>query len=164
MGQCECRCRSVGELITNGNMESVTNNKPNGWTFTNPNGVTSENSQGRVHSGNWSVNIEDNSSIKQTIPISECGCYYEISFFARGEGSQVGLELNALYETPSGQVQAGTLSIRQQDITDLNRDFGYYRLITYQAPSGVTGLTLEFKVTANGEQSLDLDDVSVIIA
>ncbi|MDD5979581.1 MAG: hypothetical protein PUC23_00530, partial [bacterium] len=88
---CLCRCQSNGQLIINGGTENIGDNKPTDWIFTNPDGVTSVDVQGRVHSGLWAVNIEDGSSIEQTIPITEGGCFYILSFFARGEGSQVGL-------------------------------------------------------------------------
>ena len=52
--------------------------------------------------------------------------------------------------------------VRSQDITNSNRDFAYYRLITSQAPTGTTAIKIEFIVNANGNQSLDLDDVSLI--
>ena len=52
--------------------------------------------------------------------------------------------------------------VRSQDITNSNRDFAYYRLITSQAPAGTIAIKIEFIVNANGNQSLDLDDVSLI--
>ena len=52
--------------------------------------------------------------------------------------------------------------IREQDIPNSNRDFAYYRLITSQAPVGTTKIKIEFIVNANSNQSLDLDDVSLI--
>lgn len=162
-GRCECRCQSTGELVLNGGMENRTNDKPNNWIFTNPDGVTSVNSQGRVHSGNWAVNIEDDSAIQQTISISGCGCYYQLSFFARGEGSQVGLTATVTFETTTGPVNGGSVVVRQQDITNSNRSFAFYQLITSAAPSNVTGITIKFLVNAEGRQSLDLDDVSLIV-
>ena len=151
-------------MVVNGGMESIDDNKPTDWVFTNPDGITSVNSQGRVHSGSWSVNIEDGSAIEQTISISGCGCYYILSFFARGEGSQVGLTASVTFQTDSGPVDGGTITVRQQDITNSNREFAFYQLVTSAAPSGVTGITIKFLVSAQGNQSLDLDDVSLIVA
>ena len=51
--------------------------------------------------------------------------------------------------------------VRSQDMTNSNRDFAYYRLITSEASVGTTGIRIEFIVNANGNQSLDLDDVSL---
>ena len=92
-GNCTCSCVSRGELVVNGGMEIVIDDKPTGWLFSNPDNITSENSQGRVHSGNWSVNITDDSTLSQVINNIEPGCFYELSFFARGEGAQVSLKL-----------------------------------------------------------------------
>lgn len=160
-GNCTCSCISRGELVVNGGMEDVTDEKPTGWLFTNPDNITSENSQGRFHSGNWSVNIENDSTISQVINNIEPGCFYKLSFFARGEGDQVSLNANVIFITNSGDVLGGNIMVRAQDITNSNRNFAYYRLITSQAPIGTTGIRIEFIVNANGNQSLDLDDVSL---
>ena len=165
-GRCECNCKSTGQLVINGGMESRSDNKPTNWTFTNPTGVTSITSQGRVHSGSWAVNIADDSEIKQTISLTqgEGGCFYILSFFARGEGSQVGLTATVTFDTTTGPVTGGTITVRQQDITNSNGDFAFYQLITTVSPPNVTGITITFLVNAEGSQSLDLDDVSLIVA
>ena len=160
-GNCTCSCVSRGELVVNGGMEIVIDDKPTGWLFSNPDNITSENSQGRVHSDNWSVNITDDSTLSQVINNIEPGCFYELSFFARGEGAQVSLNANVIFITNSGDVLGGNLMVRSQDMTNSNRDFAYYRLITSEAPVGTTGIRIEFIVNANGNQSLDLDDVSL---
>ena len=160
-GNCRCSCVSKGELVVNGGMEVVIDDKPTGWIFTNPEDITSENSQGGVHSGNWSVNIGDDSTLSQVINNIEAGCFYELSLFARGEGAQVSLNANVIFLTNYGDVLGGNIMVRAQDITNSNRDFAYYRLITSQAPVGTTGIKIEFIVNANGNQSLDLDDVSL---
>lgn len=145
-------------------MESIFNDAPTDWVFINGNGISSVSAQGRVHSGNWAVNIQNNSAIEQTIPVTACGCYYILSFFARGEGSQVGLTATVTFETSSGTVNGGTITVRQQDITNSNRDFAFYQLVTSGAPCNTTAITIKFLVTAQGNQSLDLDDVSLIVA
>ena len=160
-GNCTCSCVSRGELVVNGGMEIVIDDKPTGWLFSNPDNITSENSQGRFHSGNWSINITDDSTLSQVINNIEPGCFYELSFFARGEGAQVSLNANVIFITNSGDVIGGNIMVRDQDMTNNNRDFAYYKLITSQAPVGTTGIRIEFIVNANGDQSLDLDDVSL---
>ena len=145
-------------------MENSSNDKPLNWTFTNPDGVTSVNIQGRVHSGNWAVNIEDASAIEQTIPVTTGGCYYILSFFARGEGSQVGLTASVVFQTTTGHINGGIIDIRQQDIVNSNRSFAFYQIVTSASPDNTTAITIKFLVNADGEQSLDLDDVSLIIA
>ena len=144
-------------------MENRSNNQPTNWTFTNSSGISSVNSQGRVHSGSWAVNIESDSAIEQTISITESGCFYRLSFFARGEGSEVGLTATAVFETTTGPVSAGAITVRQQDITNSNSDFAFYQLITSMTPYNVTGITIKFLVNAEGNQSLDLDDVSLTV-
>ena len=145
-------------------MENSSNDKPLNWTFTNPDGVTSVNIRGRVHSGNWAVNIEDASAIEQTILVNTGGCYYILSFFARGEGSQVGLTASVVFQTTTGHINGGIIDIRQQDIVNSNRSFAFYQIVTSSSPDNTTAITIKFLVNADGEQSLDLDDVSLIIA
>ena len=161
-GTCSCNCIPNGELILNGGMEILNDDKPASWEFENADEINSEDSQGRVHSGNWSVNLGDNTTLFQVINNIEAGCFYELSFFARGEGAQVGLTATVTFITNSGEVTGGLVTVRQQDITNSNRDFAYYRLITTAAPMGTTSIRVSFEVTAEGEQSLDLDDVSLI--
>lgn len=152
-GQCSCACISNGELITNGGMENIEDDKPTDWIFENEDGISSNDAQGRVHSGNYSVNIEDGSSISQRIPISG-ECYYRLSFFARGEGSMVGLNASVVFETNNGNVDGGEITIRPQDITNSNRDFAFYQLITTKAPANATAIIIKFLVNSSGEQSL----------
>ena len=143
-------------------MENVANDQPTDWTFTNPDGVSSVTAQGRVHSGSFAVNIEDDSAIQQTVPVDGGGCFYILSFFARGEGSQVGFTATLTFETTTGPVVGGTIVVRQQDLTNSNRDFAFYQLVSTQAPENTTGVTVSFAVDAEGGQSMDLDDVSLI--
>ena len=152
---------ATGQLVVNGGMESVSEDQPTDWTFTNPDGITSVDAQGRVHSGNWVVNIEDGSAIEQTIAIDGGGCFYVLSFFARGEGDQVGFTATATFETPTGPVVGDTITVRQQDLTNSNGDFAFFQLVTIASPDNATGITVRFEVDAEGGQSMDLDDVSL---
>lgn len=158
-GTCQCHCRATGELVNNGGMEEIVNNKPTAWTFINPAGVKSEAEQGRVHSGSASVNLTDRSAIEQTIAIEE-GCFYEFSFFARGEGAQVCIEASVTFVTPTQDIDAGEINIRCQDLTNDNRDFAYFRILTIAAPANATAAIIRITVSANGNQSADIDDVS----
>ena len=103
-GECSCLCEAMGQMIENGGMEYVSNEQPTDWVFTNPEGISSIDLQGRVHSGNYAVNIENESSIEQKIPLENGGCFYELSFFARGEGAQVGFIATVTFVTPNGQM------------------------------------------------------------
>ena len=160
-GTCSCPCTQRGELIRNGGMEVVANNRPTNWDFTNPSAIISESAQGRVHSGNWSVNMQNDTTLSQRVTVSE-GCFYALSFFARGEGAQVGVTASVIFSTPNGDVAGGSLTVRQQDMPNSNRAFGYYRIVTTAAPANATAATITFRVSANGNQSMDLDDVSFV--
>lgn len=45
-----------------------------------------------------------------------------------------------------------------------NRNFEFYQVVTTAAPANITGITVRLLADADGEQSLDLDDVSLIVA
>ena len=119
--------------------------------------------QGRVHSGNYSVDLKDGANLRQNVSITG-GCYFEFSFFAHGEGAQVQLTAKVTFTNQQGLNVSGlSIVVNSQDIPNSNRDFGYYRGITVQAPANATNARIEFQVTAGGGQSLDLDDVSFSI-
>lgn len=142
-------------------MEDISNNQPTGWTFTNPDGVESSDALGSVHSGERSVTIEDTSAIEQTIPIDGNECFYKLSFFAQGEGSQVGFTATLTFITPNGNITGGEITVRQQDLVDSNRNFAFFELITSQTPANATAINIRFSVDSTGEQSLILDDISL---
>lgn len=163
-GTCTCTCRSQGEMAVNGGMESFTNGVPTGWTANNKDLVTKEDQQGRVHSGNFSVNLKDGAVLSQEISV-ESGCFHVLSFFAHGEGAQVGFTAKVLYLNAQNQPTQGLLiTVRQQDLITSDRAFAYYRGITTAAPAGTVKARIEFTVTANGGQSMDLDDVSFSVS
>jgi len=70
-------------------MEAFTGSIPNDWQTTTPTLLSKVTQQGRVHSGNLSVNLTDGANLSQTAAIHG-GCFYELSFFAHGEEAQVG--------------------------------------------------------------------------
>lgn len=163
-GTCSCPCQSRGELIINGGMEAFSDSVPTGWTANNKNLVSKVTLQGRVHSGNAAVNLEDDAVLYQDIVLGG-GCFHELSFFARGEGSQVGLTAKVIYFNAQNQpTEVLVITVRQQDMTNSNREFAYYRGIASAAPAGTVKARIEFTVTANGGQSMDLDDVSFSVA
>ena len=163
-GTCTCSCRSQGEMAANSGMESFTNGVPTGWTANDKDLVTKVDQQGRVHSGNSAVNLKDGAVLYQDIPV-EAGCFHVLSFFAHGEGAQVGITAKVLYLNAQNQSTQGLLiTVRQQDLITSDRAFAYYRGITTAAPAGTVKARIEFTVTANGGQSLDLDDVSFSVS
>lgn len=151
----------TGATGATGGMEDISENQPTGWTFTNPDGVASSDALGSVHSGEQSVTIENESAIEQTIPIDGNECFYRLSFFAQGEGAQVGFTATVTFITPTGDVAGGEIVVRQQDLVDSNRNFTFFQLITSQAPADATSINIRFLVDSEGEQSLILDDISL---
>jgi len=151
----------MGELILNGGMEQFQEDGvPVNWIANDAERVAPVTAQGRVHSGGSAVNLTNGAVLHQDVAITD-GCFFDFSFFAHGEGVQVGIVATVIFINDQGLSQTGlTISIRQQDLTDSNRTFGYYRGITTQAPTGATFARITFAVTANGGQSADIDDVS----
>ena len=161
---CCCACRSHGEQVTNGGMETFTGSVPTGWTANDPDLVEKTDQQGRVHSGNAAVNLEDGAVLTQNVAV-EGGCFYALSFFARGEGSQVGVTATVTFLNAQDHATTGlTITVRQQDIPSANREFAHYQGITLAAPADAVKARIRFSVTAGGGQSLDLDDVSFATA
>ena len=163
-GTCTCSCRSRGELVLNGGMEAFTDTVPTSWTANNKNLVSQVGQQGRVHSGNLAANLVNGAVLYQDIAV-DAGCYHRFSFFARGEGSKVSVTAKVIYLNAQDQPTQGLLiQVRQQDMTNSNRDFAYYQGITIAAPAGTVKARIEFDVSADGGQSMDLDDVSFSLA
>lgn len=162
-GTCTCAYISTGELITNGGMELFTVNIPTGWITTTPHDISQVTQQGRVHSGNSSVNLSDGARLGQIVSINP-GCFYELSFFAHGVGSQVELEATVTFKTPQGDDTPGLqIAVMPNNIPDNDREFAFYRGITVKAPAGSTTAEVFFTTKAGDEQSLDLDDISFIV-
>ena len=159
-GECRCCCRSQGEMAVNGGMEAIADCVPGGWTANDEELVEPVTQQGRVHSGSWAVNLANGAVFYQDIAV-EAGCFYQLSFFARGEGSQVGVVARVIYYNAQNQpTQALLIQVRKQDMVNSNRVFAYYQGITAAAPVDTVRARIEFAVTADGGQSMDLDDVS----
>jgi hypothetical protein len=140
-------------------MELFTGDTPTDWTTTTPSLVAKDNATGRVHTGEASVAMRDGADLSQIVPVHE-GCFYELSFFAHGNGAQVGLTATVTF------IAGGlglTISIRQQDLPNSARNFGFYKGITLLAPAGATMAEIKFAVTAAGNQFLNLDDVSFAV-
>lgn len=147
-------------MAVNGGMETFSGDVPTGWAVNHSNLVSRVGQQGRVHSGNWAVNLENGAVLYQDIAV-EAGCFHQLSFFARGEGSQVGVIAKVIYLNAQNQPTQGLLiQVRQQDMVNSNRAFVYHQGITTVAPAGTIKARIEFTVTADGGQSMDLDDVS----
>ena len=160
LGQCSCSCTSLGEQVENPGMEAVNNQLPVGSIANSTVLVTSTDAQGRVHSGQYAVNLKDNGRLSQFIDIQE-GCFYAFSFFAKGEGQQIGLTASVIFRNDvGGELARDTITIRNQDTTTSTRSWGYYRILTKNAPLSAARAEIVFLADGLGEQSIDIDDVS----
>ena len=151
-------------MALNGGMESFVSNVPTSWSINNSSLVSKVDQQGRVHTGNYAVNLKDNAVLSQSISITG-GCYYALSFFARGEGAQVALTATLTFTNGQGlNAEALSIVVNAQNLPNDNREFAYYRGISTLAPDNADHLRIDFYVQAGGSQSLDLDDVSLTTA
>lgn len=163
-GTCTCVCRARGELLLNSSMETVTDGRPDSWMANDTALVSAVEQPGRVHSGQRAVSLASGAIFWQDVAV-EAGCFHTLSFFARGEGSQVGVNASVTYYTEQEQPVIGlTIPVRQQDMVSESRSFAYYRGMTAAAPEGAATARIQFEVTADDGQSMDLDDVSFTTA
>ena len=79
-GVCAC---SGGELLKNGSMEEFNKTVPVGWSMNNADLSDAEERPGRVHSGYSAVALKNGAVLTQTVHVTG-GCFYELSFFAKG--------------------------------------------------------------------------------
>lgn len=91
-GVCNCTCRPSGELVTNPGMEIVDDGRPAGWTFVNPDGIHSVDAQGRVHSGNWAVNMRDGARLEQIIRPAEAALLLRVFLLCPWAGRAGGVD------------------------------------------------------------------------
>lgn len=146
--------------MVNGGMETFNGDVPTGWTVNCSNLVAQVSQQGRVYSGNSAANLGNGAVFYQDVAV-EAGYFYRLSFFARGEGDRVGVIAKVIYLDAQNQPTQGLLiQVRQQDMVSGDRVFAYYQGITDAAPTGTVTARIEFTVTADSGQSMDLDDVS----
>lgn len=126
--------------------------------------MTSLNPVSTVGDQILAANLVNGAVLYQDIAV-DAGCYHRFSFFARGEGSKVSVTAKVIYLNAQDQPTQGLLiQVRQQDMTNSNRDFAYYQGITIAAPAGTVKARIEFDVSTDGGQSMDLDDVSFSLA
>lgn len=151
---------SSGELLTNGTMEIFTGTVPTGWVATVATNVSQVTASGLVYTGTSAVNFEDEVELYQDVPATE-GLYYELSFFARGEGNQSAITAVVDFIDAQGTAQTGlTIPIVSGSLPS---EYSYYRGITAQAPIGTVTARVRFIVTATDGQSADIDDVSLSV-
>lgn len=153
-------CLERGQLAVNGGMEQFSGNIPTGWSANVPCRISRVCLPGRVHSGDFAVNLTDGGMLFQDVTV-EAGCFFSLSFFARGEGSQVGVTAMVIFIDAQNQPTEGlAIEVRRQDMGNASRVFSHYQGITTAAPAGTVKARIEFTADAEGNQSMDLDDVS----
>ena len=141
-------------------MENFVSTVPAGWEINNTSLLKKDTAQGNVHSGEYSVKLLDGAMFTQCVNITG-GLYYTLSFFAKGNGAQVELKAMVIFTNGQGDdTEAMRIRVRGLDMPNGNRDFGYYRGITLQAPEDAVCARIVFHVSTAGEQTLNLDDVS----
>ncbi len=147
-----------GELIVNGDMEAFADGVPEGWETDRPDLVRIQTEGGFVHSGGSSANLSDGGIIVQTIENIQEGRSYELSFFALAQGDDVVLEVSVDFEYPFSP--GAYIEIRNTDLPNEIRNFGYYRVITRPASAGATRAIIAFKPDARAGHTVNIDDVS----
>jgi len=142
-------------------MEDFDNNLPFGWDTEDESLLEKITANGRVHAGEFSVGLKDGAVLSQEITALDDVLFYEFSFFAHAHGDKVGFRATVTFITDTGEFEGGEIFVREQDIPSQNGEFGYYKLITTQAPADIEVVRVTFEVTAQGNQMLDLDDTSL---
>ena len=111
----------------------------------------------------WRRRAPRSNSSATCAPYSLWSCPEDV--YKRQEGSKVSVTAKVIYLNAQDQPTQGLLiQVRQQDMTNSNRDFAYYQGITIAAPAGTVKARIEFDVSTDGGQSMDLDDVSFSLA
>ena len=161
-GKCDCKCIQKGELLKNISFETIEDDKPKDWNFTNPLGVESTYANGEVHMGSYAVRVKGNSKISQIVTNISSECYYELSFFLNGKGDGVGIVGTITFITPDGNVVGGTVTIKEGNIVQAASNFGYYKLVSIQAPTNTTSIKVELSAVGKDSQAVIIDDVSLV--
>ena len=74
---------------------------------------------------------------------------------------QIGLTASVIFRNDvGGELARDTITIRNQDTTTSTRSWGYYRILTKNAPLSAARAEIVFLADGLGEQSIDIDDVS----
>lgn len=135
---------------------------PDDWTVNDPDLVGQNTAAGGVHSGESSVNLGNGAVLTQEVSITG-GQYYAFSFFAHGEGQNTALTATVTFLEGTLETLGLTITAGEGSLPTTAGVFSYLRGITLQAPAGATTARIEFSVTANGQQTVDVDDVSLSV-
>ncbi len=159
-GVCAC---SGGELLTNGGMEEFNKTVPVGWSMNNADLSDAEERPGRVHSGYAAVTLKDGAVLTQTVHVTG-GCFYELSFFAKGACAGVQLEATVTFLDATDTAETALkILVRGQDLPNCCSCYAYYRGLTGKAPENAKQARITFKIEAEECASALLDDVSFAV-
>lgn len=159
-GVCAC---SGGELLKNGGMEEFNKTVPVGWSMNNADLSDAEERPGRVHSGYSAVALKNGAVLTQSVHVTG-GCFYELSFFAKGACAGVQLEATVTFLDASDTAETALkILVREQDLPNCCSCYAYYRGLTTKAPENAKQARITFKIEAEECSSALLDDVSFAV-
>lgn len=137
-------------------MEHFCDDVPKHWESTKDCKISKQEECGKVHSGDSAVSIAAGGDLFQIVHDVEPCYYYEFCFFAQ---SNVAFTACVTFLTSHGGCYADkTISVRQGDA--VCPGFGYYRVLTDEAPCNTVAVKIEFKAACGSEGTLTIDDVS----
>lgn len=159
-GVCAC---SGGELLKNGGMEEFNKTVPVGWSMNNADLSDAEERPGRVHSGYSAVALKNGAVLTQTVHVTG-GCFYELSFFAKGACAGVQLEATVTFLDASDTAETALrILVREQELPNCCSCYAYYRGLTTKAPENAKQARITFKIEAEECSSALLDDISFAV-
>ena len=159
-GVCAC---SGGELLKNGGMEEFSKTVPVGWNMNDADLSDAEERQGRVHSGYSAVALKNGAVLTQTVHVTG-GCFYELSFFAKGACAGVQLEATVTFLDASDTAETALrILVREQELPNCCSCYAYYRGLTTKAPENAKQARITFKIEAEECSSALLDDISFAV-
>ena len=151
-----------GELVTNGTMEAFVDNLPSNWVSTTADNVSQVVTSIRVHTGASSVNMTNSANLTQTINI-DGNSFYNFSFFAHANNVTTSLIARVIFIADGVETTGLEINLAAGSIPNSDSQFGYYRGVTIESPSGATQARIEFVVGEGESQSVDIDDVSLTL-
>ena len=158
-----CTCCSGSELLKNGGMEEFNKTVPVGWNMNNADLSDVEERPSRVHSGYSAVALKNGAVLTQTVHVTG-GCFYELSFFAKGACAGVQLEATVTFLDAADTMETALkILVREQDLPNCCNGYTYYRGLTSKAPENAKQARITFKIAAEECASALLDDVSFTV-
>ena len=143
-------------------MEAFVDNLPSNWVSTTADNVSQVVTSIRVHTGASSVNMTNSANLTQTINI-DGNSFYNFSFFAHANNVTTSLIARVIFIADGVETTGLEINLAAGSIPNSDSQFGYYRGVTIESPSGATQARIEFVVGEGESQSVDIDDVSLTL-